>query len=83
MSYTWDFDDGTPAVTVDTPTVQHTYNAPGAYEVTLTVEDEDGATDTDTTTAEVTLEPAELFFDSFEDGLGNWVQDSQTIGVIG
>jgi PKD repeat protein len=77
MSYTWDFDDGSPTVMVDTTTVEHTYDAAGSYEVTLTVEDGDGASDTDTATAEVTDEPMELFFDSFEDGLGKWVQDSQ------
>jgi putative hemolysin/PKD repeat protein len=78
MSYRWDFGDGSGTVTVDTPTVQHSYNAAGTYEVTLVVEDRNGARDTDTTRAGVTAEPVELFIDSFEDYyLSNWVQDSQ------
>jgi len=78
-SYTWNFGDGT-SDTVSTATVSHTYTETGTYEVTLTVQDENNATNTASTTAEVTTQPAEteVFFDSFEDGkLTNWVQDSQ------
>ncbi|MDY6892475.1 MAG: PKD domain-containing protein, partial [Chloroflexota bacterium] len=77
-SYTWDFGDDTPPVTVTSPTVSHAYSSPGNYLVQLIVEDSDGTTDTDDTTAQVTVEPVELFSDSFEDySLSNWVQDYQ------
>ncbi|MDY6892473.1 MAG: PKD domain-containing protein, partial [Chloroflexota bacterium] len=61
-----------------TPAVSHTYDTQGNYNVTLTVADGNGNTDTDDTTAQVTVEPIELFSDSFEDySLSNWVQDYQ------
>ncbi len=40
-SWSWNFDDGTPAVT--TADAVHTYAAAGTYDVTLTVTDNDGA----------------------------------------
>ncbi|MCL4301925.1 MAG: PKD domain-containing protein [Anaerolineae bacterium] len=46
-SRTWDFGDGSPAVTTDTTTIEHVYEAPGIYTVSLTV---DGPSGTDTTT---------------------------------
>jgi parallel beta-helix repeat protein len=45
VSYEWDFDDGSPRGTGVMPT--HVYHNPGTYNVTLTVTDADGATDTD------------------------------------
>ncbi len=39
--FTWDFDDGR---TADGPEVSHSFREPGRYDVTLTVEDDDGAT---------------------------------------
>ena len=81
LTYSWDFGYGSATVTVNTTTVQHSYNAAGTYDVTLTVEDRNGARDTDTTRAEVTAEAVELFFDSFEDYyFSNWVRASTWFG---
>ena len=44
-SYQWEFGDGTTASSAQ---VSHTYDTPGNYNVTLTVSDEAGNTDTDT-----------------------------------
>jgi subtilisin family serine protease len=46
LTYTWDFGDGSPAGSGKS--VAHTYALVGTYTVTLTVEDSDGLTDTDT-----------------------------------
>ncbi|WP_281966188.1 PKD domain-containing protein [Serinicoccus marinus] len=44
VSYSWDFGDGSPGQTREQ--VMHEFTAEGSYVVTLTVEDEFGATDT-------------------------------------
>jgi len=54
VSYTWDFGDGTTATG---QTVTHAYADNGAYTVTLTVKDNNGATDTDTVTATISNVP--------------------------
>ncbi|MCK5484722.1 MAG: S8 family serine peptidase, partial [Desulfobacterales bacterium] len=54
VSYEWNFDDGTIAAG---QTVDHTYSTAGNYTVTLTVTDNGGATDSDTTVVTVTEEP--------------------------
>ncbi len=43
VSYEWDFGDGTVAQGI---AAEHTYTAPGTYEVTLTVTDDDGLAST-------------------------------------
>jgi len=47
-SYTFNFGDGSPAVTQSTPTISHTYNAAGNYGARLTVTDSRGAQSTNT-----------------------------------
>jgi len=49
-SYFWDFGDGNFSFEVDP---NHTYSAPGTYNVFLTVTDNDNLTDTDNATVEV------------------------------
>jgi hypothetical protein len=47
-SYTFSFGDGSPAVTQSSPTISHTYNAPGEYAARLTVTDSHGLASTNT-----------------------------------
>ena len=44
VNYIWDFGDGTPFVQTAGPTVSHTYAAPGAYTLTLAVQDANNIT---------------------------------------
>ncbi len=76
VSYEWDFGD---SFTDTGDSTSHTYSTAGTYTVTLTITDNGGAINQDTATVTVSEEPAEIevFFDSFESGLINWVQDSQ------
>ncbi len=54
VSYSWDFGDGNTNTGL-TPSNSHTYATVGTYTVSLTVTDDGGATNTDTTTA--TIDP--------------------------
>ena len=64
-TYAWDFGDGQTATGA---VVSHNF-APGSYNVTLTVTDEDGATDTDTLTitAEALAAPSSLVANALSD----------------
>jgi PKD repeat protein len=49
VSYTWDFGDGSPVVTVGQATIAHTFTTSATYNVTLVVRDEAGRTSVGTT----------------------------------
>ena len=80
VSYSWDF-NASNGIGEDATgsTVNHTYTAAGTYTVNLTVTDDAGLSASDTLIVTVNEPSAEIvvFQDSFEDGFGNWVQDSQ------
>ena len=56
VSYTFRFGDGTPPVTQSSPTLSHTYAAPGTYHASLTVTDSRGAESTGPATRDVTVD---------------------------
>lgn len=58
-SATWNFGDGSPPLTTNATTVQHTYAAPGNYSVTLTVSD---GVDTDIKSRPAYIQIARLLF---------------------
>lgn len=45
VSYTWDFDDGSPEVTESDPVTTHVYAFNGTFNVTLTIFDSEGLSD--------------------------------------
>ncbi len=56
LTYEWDFGDGS---TASGKVVTHAYSQAGNYTVTLTVKDDDGGSDTDTTYATITEQPSQ------------------------
>jgi PKD repeat protein len=73
-SWSWGFGDGNTS-TAQNP--NHSYAAAGGYTVSMTVTDDDGATDNVSTLVTATDPPPpgwiELTFDNFEGGWGNWI----------
>jgi len=65
VSYFWDFGDGTNATGI---LVEHAYSVNGTYLVTLTVTDDDGASDSTSSTKTILLNepPVALFTESAE-----------------
>jgi PKD repeat protein len=59
--YSWDFGDGTTADTQTTPTVGHSYTTRASYNVTLTVTNSLGQTDTSTETVRIDDPPTAAF----------------------
>lgn len=79
-SYRWDFGDNETATGL---TANHSYQDPGAYEVTLTVTDSFGVTDEQTLRIVVASWTEHAINTSFEEGQGNWtVETSSCCGVM-
>ncbi|RLF52970.1 MAG: hypothetical protein DRN24_02365, partial [Thermoplasmata archaeon] len=72
VSYSWDFGDGSSG---SGKYVTHTYDAAGVYNVTLTVTDDDGFSDTDDTTATITYTPPSIT-DVHADPNPTWLEAS-------
>jgi PKD repeat protein len=71
VAWAWNFGDGS---TGSGEVVSHTYASAGTFTVTLTVTDNEGATDTTSQVISVGAPPGVVFFDDFESAQG-WVTD--------
>jgi PKD repeat protein len=60
--YTFDFGDGSAPVTQGSPTVSHTYTAPGNYNASLSVKDSRGKASANTATAVIQVMPDGDFY---------------------
>ncbi len=70
LLYTWDFDDGSVEII---PVVTHTFATPGTYNVTLTVTDAVGVTDTASQIIQVGIPDPEITFLSPPNNTNNLV----------
>jgi cyanophycinase-like exopeptidase/PKD repeat protein len=81
-SYLWNFGDGSTSTQANP---SHTYSTDNTYTVSLTVTDNDGATDNQTTTATITTSggggDTELAFSHFENGWGIWTDGGRDCGM--
>lgn len=84
MTYEWDFGDGSPPVVgIDLTTTSHHYALNGVYVVTLTVTDDEGLSDTDTATVDITDPEGIIVAHKWSDDNGNGVQDAGEIDIEG
>ncbi len=77
-SHAWNFGDGT---TSQGPTAAHSFQAPGVYEVTLTVTDSAGAQDSQTVRLVIVGWTKTLADTSFEDGAEDWTDTSSSVSI--
>ncbi|MBC7097582.1 PD40 domain-containing protein, partial [Candidatus Bipolaricaulota bacterium] len=75
VSYRWDFDDGE---TASGKLVRHSYDIPGIYNVSLTVEDNEGATDTAIVSVYI-LPPGEELVEQFKGLVERLIQQAKGI----
>jgi hypothetical protein len=80
VEYLWDFDDGTFATG---PRVDHTYEKPGAYRVTLVVQDEGGALGFTTADVDFTITPYDFTgpFSPLQPGKVNSINAGRAVPV--
>jgi uncharacterized repeat protein (TIGR01451 family) len=76
VSYQWDFGDGKTGSGVNPA---HTYDTSGVYTVTLLVTDDDGLTDTDVTTADISCPCNNLAVNKTVWDGSHWVDDIRVI----
>ena len=75
-SYLWEFGDGETASTATAEIVPHTYAVPGAYPVTLTVFDTEGAFGTQNQTANPTTDASGIVIELFDES--TWRSSNNT-----